>query len=595
MAPPSLVIEKLPVAEGKDTKEASPVDIPCYFAQSTAPLNIDRDRSDDHRSNHLMKDGITAIAEEIYKIHKNSAKAPPELVIAVHGYNTLGNNVKRWYELISQFINQDPNLLENRNVIFIGYRWPSEKIGSENLGSSYKSLPPLPKWILNISILTLLLLFFRRLFIANSGPADLLVYFSISLSTFLGATILSLVLLRYVAYFRDYYRATTSGVSDLVELIRQIDSAVIHLTKAEYSKENWPSGYNSSLSTHNSYEEWLIDKVKLNFLGHSMGSVVITKAINFIGDKFDIRDIKNVPTSDIGSIFRLERLVLASPDLPAQVIASSRNNDITACLKRFAEVFVFTNEGDIALRLASTAANYFFFPVRSRIAGYRLGNVSINSQTHGITNITELYQIVEGLPIREAILASGSFADRLALTYTTGVPTKVETLRNIFKISGDLGIVDIATFIDCTDYKDFELARNPRLSKNSEQNSKPRGVLSKAKKKRALNIFDYFGLTLDYARDKRDVHGGYFEGEFSHKLVYRLAFLGIFSTLNFSACDNKPVDPHVALANLDTRCRDAGIKILLSPLHYLIAVERNALSSVYSEFLNQLNLDEEQL
>jgi hypothetical protein len=41
------------------------------------------------------------------------------------------------------------------------------------------------------------------------------------------------------------------------------------------------------------------------------------------------------------------------------------------------EVHVFTNEGDLALRLASTAANYFSFPARSRLSGYRLGNLTL--------------------------------------------------------------------------------------------------------------------------------------------------------------------------------------------------------------------------
>ena len=41
------------------------------------------------------------------------------------------------------------------------------------------------------------------------------------------AVVLTLFLLRIVGYFRDAYRATNYGVPDLVELIRQLDKAVL--------------------------------------------------------------------------------------------------------------------------------------------------------------------------------------------------------------------------------------------------------------------------------------------------------------------------------------------------------------------------------
>lgn len=50
------------------------------------------------------------------------------------------------------------------------------------------------------------------------------------------------------------------------------------------------------------------------------------------------------------------------------------------------EVHVFTNEADLALRLASTAANFISFPARTGFSGYRLGNLTVshflNSEDH---------------------------------------------------------------------------------------------------------------------------------------------------------------------------------------------------------------------
>jgi hypothetical protein len=89
-------------------------------------------------------------------------------------------------------------------------------------------------------------------------------------------------------------------------------------------------------------------------------------------------------TADIGHVFSLVRLVLVSPDIPAEALIGNRANFLKSSLRRFKEAYLFSNEGDEVLRMISTAANYFSFPTRSRDYGYRLENVEVLSENFGV-------------------------------------------------------------------------------------------------------------------------------------------------------------------------------------------------------------------
>ena len=182
------------------------------------------------------------------------------------------------------------------------------------------------------------------------------------------APIFTIVLLRFVVYFRDNYRANNFGTPDLVELIRQIDNA---LTKDSLESK----------------ESWRKTRIKLSFIGHSMGGFVVTNTVRILSDVFDSESVGTMSTADpqkkpspnIGNVFCLSRLVLVSPDIPAETIISGRANFLQSSLRRFEEAYLFSNEGDMALRLASTAANYFSYPSRTQNGGYRLGNVTVRN------------------------------------------------------------------------------------------------------------------------------------------------------------------------------------------------------------------------
>ncbi|MHC5827429.1 MAG: alpha/beta hydrolase, partial [Nostoc sp.] len=103
------------------------------------------------------------------------------------------------------------------------------------------------------------------------------------LSGIVSSIILTLIILRISTYFRDTYRAVNYGVTDLVELIRQLDVTV----KLPPNK-----------------------RIKLSFISHSMGCFVVTDVIRILSDVFDVKSINKEPDSDIGNVFRLGRLVL---------------------------------------------------------------------------------------------------------------------------------------------------------------------------------------------------------------------------------------------------------------------------------------------
>ncbi|MFP4121175.1 MAG: hypothetical protein ACLFWI_09230 [Coleofasciculus sp.] len=104
----------------------------------------------------------------------------------------------------------------------------------------------------------------------------LLILFILSLGI-----ILALLALRLSTYLRDRNRAMNYGVVDLVELIRQIDQAVIECRQREDIR------------------------IKLNFLGHSMGCFVVTNVVRILSDIFDTESINKRPSNYIGRVFSL--------------------------------------------------------------------------------------------------------------------------------------------------------------------------------------------------------------------------------------------------------------------------------------------------
>lgn len=553
---------------------------------------------------------IQQIADDLHTRRKTS-DVTPELVIAIHGYSTEQTNVRRWYKRIYKYVNQEALLKDRENLVFVGYRWSSESVrfGLQQLKMAIKALPILPRVVATTGIgLTILwiVLIVRTL----SQTLDLLMALALSLSVFAVALVLCLVILRVIVYFRDAFRASNFGVPDLVEFVRLLDLELQTRAEEEYPDETIRNAR--------------MKRINLNFIAHSMGAFVVTNVIRILSDVFDPAAVNKEPSSKIGKVFCLNRLVLASPDIPTLAIEASRANYLASSLRRFDEAYLFSNEGDLALRLASTTANYFSFPSNSRESGYRLGNVSITPGRFGIINLQNLqrYCHVNGSSLFGPVNSQGHVSNlqdtALHFLFTTnlggGTPG---SLADVAKERGlnidveDFTIADLFTYFDCTDYVEtsstpafaasFEepKSENKKYSKFIEQNKdsklKEVGILSRAigkigtnPRQRSLNFLDYAGLLFDFLKG-RDVHGGYFNAPFSKDLIYQLAFIGFKPMLEW--CDSKsfPItDPQIAIKVFDEKCQACGIQVILSPLLYSIDIQGNDPQAAKEELIHRI-------
>lgn len=714
-------------------KNVSQPKIPGYLVASTAPLNVEGDRM------MGMSDGETVttpqeaqqqlekIAEILYQ--KTIAADPTEfveLIISIHGFSNSREVALNRFQEIYEYINADSNqpFQESyKNLVYIGYRWPSEALfgNGENIikkiASAVTALPLLPRFILVISFIGLLLPFIptvRQVFFFS--PFYFLGYLLFLLLAFLFYSIFTLVLLRLIVYFQDRYRATNYGVPDLVEFLRQLDKLILSKTKAEFINEisltkklreqlkarvqkeleaektnivneeifteicdraikdyckkgtlnsadyetigDTPSHKEEVRKilarveqiltqeedteiaklrdkTINILEQRAIykwkkrNRIKISFLGHSMGGYVVTHVVRILSDVFDLRSIgtlgleDKIPSPNVGSIFRLGRLVLVSPDIPINTILSGRANFLRSSLRRFEETYLFSNEGDLALRLASTLANYFTFPARTRESGYRLGNVAIQDKLgYGIVNLANLKRSI--FPETDPKILNKLFVDSFELEksladiqsdyHSEKAKFSLKQLFHSFlkkiglaksnnikdsthpkpvadnQIRSNENIAELFTYFDCTDYTGYTLKR---------QNSRQR-VLTLKRGNWEPKWLYYLRLIFAYAFGIKDTHGGYFEGIFTRKLMYRLTFLGFAGLLDsFVPEQSQELQPPatnnaeqlrdirlVALAILDEKCEDKKIQVLLSPERYEVGILGRDRALVRRQILN---------
>ena len=573
-----------------------------YYLITTATLRVEdspRNQNETLVNEALVKEKIKNIAAHL------SQSDNSQLTVAIHGYANSQSNARSRH----QTIYNDAKDICSSNTVFIGYRWPSENPVEDDrepgktrktsfwdkisfafqslptlllgifistlvlgivtvflllglaaasnltitflviglvsiilslllwlLGRAERVLPIFPNGINLILVAFLIGAIATRLLPLPINPNSLLVILSVVFFLFLGL-VLALLALKLSTYPSDRYRASNYGAIDLVEFIRQVERAVIKQS-----------------------EQPIKNKVKLSFIAHSLGCEVVTQAIRTLSDVFDQKAVGKDPSSDIGHVFTLGRLAMAAPDIPLESILSGRANFLRTSLRRLEEAYVFSNEGDLALRLASTAANYFSFPARTRFRGYKLGNLTakhfdnknhkqgFKEQKYGIINVKN-GQFTKPEPSHQYLEVRASNLEHRSLDELLQ-PEQLEQQKQTSKMSAileEIAVADCFTYFDCTDYKDSP--------------SDLKGVLSQARKKSALNLwFDYIPLSFAFffaQGDKRiDVHGGYFDGEFSQQLIYELAFLGFeeFLHRNFQSSHS----------NFSAKCQEKGIQVILA-------------------------------
>lgn len=326
---------------------------------------------------------------------------------------------------------------------------------------------------------------------------------------------------RFQRFFKRLRKDVTLDIDD--ETLRKIVERLVLTESLEYDAAQ---------------HYWQNNLIKLSFIGHSMGAHVTTQVIRILSDVFDPRSVGKLgddqvgktPSSRLGRVFSLGRLVLVAPDIPLLTITSGRTNFLKSALRRFEEAYLFSNEGDLALRIASTAANYFSFPARSRTQGHRLGNLTVSPKrltrskskntkpVYGIVNVDEMADPTSHLlPYLEMNVLSKDRNQRL--DPASQRQEKRESDEAVASAQEDKeSIADLFTYFDCTEYKDILDFNNPQKKESY--------ILVLNGQRSPLKFLGYFRLFIGFALGKRDVHGGYFQGPFAKLMMYRLAFVG---------------------------------------------------------------------
>jgi esterase/lipase superfamily enzyme len=515
--------------------DGDPKCLPAYWVESTAPLNVeDAEKASKKAVGGNAHPGLRLEAVDqdkaIGRIVDDLNVQDPEIVIAIHGFNNpTAVALKRFAEAY-QYANGKSSIRERRPVC-IGYHWPSEKLGKP-FPSSLRAAPGLVFGLLICPAIAATLL------LGLVAPRWRLAFDFRMIAYLIGLMLVSLpiatMVFRSMSYFRDQYRAMHYGVPDLIEFIRDIEK---QLRKAGVRR-----------------------RVTLSFIGHSMGGFVVTNLVRVLSDVFNLGEPpESVPSgadardmrvgSEIGSTLVLGRMVLVSPDIPAETLMTHRANFLGPSLRRFQEAYLFSNAGDVVVGMVSAVANHFSFPTSSRKNGCRLANVEIVHPTkpskirsgHGILNLDRLHNNEPVQSFLGRLRVGDMTLDRLDKvighgTFPPNDEDRVPVLPERF------------TYIDCTDYTE-----------------RGKSYLTRGKCLPRLHWYNRLSLLVSYVLGRPDVHSGYFDGPTTRSMIYDLACLGFDGFLDSRGPTSGVCNTLRRLQGLDEDCRKVRVKMLLSP------------------------------
>ena len=453
--------------------------IPAYFVESTATDNLDeKDGSTLETPQYCVKfESVDAAVDHIAE--RLVQEAYPKLVITVHGFNSPRPTVLKSFTRSFLAVNDDA-AIHDHGVVCMGYRWPSE-----HMFWPWKSgIAAAPFFLIGVLVVALINFYLVNFVFDLCGFSWFVSSLLTAVTAFAAVVPLTLFGLRLIVYFRDQYRATIYGVPDLVDVIRLIDGALA--TKFENTGQRGK-------------------RADLSFIGHSMGGFVVTNTVRILSDVFSpaapgpktqavgVTSSPEDERSKIGKALLLRRLVLVSPDIPAEVLMSGRANALQSSVARFQEAHLFSNEADEVLHDVSTTANFFALPTKRRAFGYRMGNVGVLTPwgiTKGLTD-----------PQGQAAL------NKLRVGY--------KTLQQLYEKLGfdqfQAETVKRFTYFDCTDCIEDGKA-----------------VLSGASldKPADLTMWGHLMNLVSYMTTGPDVHSGYFYSAILGRLIYRFACIG---------------------------------------------------------------------
>lgn len=377
-----------------------------FLMTSTAPTSagVPRQLPDLARFRPLFNvDELSRIARE---------RGCDRLTLRTHGYS---NQAKDFYSNFTREAtafnasSSDPEDIPlDPNHFYIGYQWPSEKpLSSPGLwGDPLTNGGILFKFLFVLAGLagiggTLLYLFLRFIGVPLltllgklPGVASLWEWMQFEAATqgvkwvWLVPTVfmlwgVALQFLRVVVYQRDRYRAIHYGAPDLAEFFWRFDKGL------NSSEMNGDRGLASN-------------GIIVNFIGHSMGALVLVNALRTLSDRFGKDDTEETAQHRMGRYLQLDKLILVSPDIPLELVQEGRNNYVRSSIRRCRQIFLLSSDRDIVLRYLSMLANWFSEPSFA-MSGLRLGNVYLTrNRANGsdkyrlfVRNMTRSYAAVQ--------------------------------------------------------------------------------------------------------------------------------------------------------------------------------------------------------
>lgn len=335
-------------------------------------------------------------------LHQQSVET---MTLRVHGYS---NASKVFYTNFSN----EARVMYQEGVIhgkhaYVGYHWPSEmpflspgltEDVTRNLGIFMKFL--LTLFVLSfifcvlLSLLLAILPFFPWSFatVQDAGFGFLPTIFLPTLSIVFPLWFVAFTLLRLVVYQRDRYRAVHYGAPDLAECFWRLDKRLKFLmTKGQPITDQAGDGRPTKT---------------VNLVGHSMGGLVLVNTLRVLSDRYG-KDEKQADHR-LGECFALGNLVLASPDIPLELIREGRNNYVRSAMRRCQNIYLFSSDRDTVLRYLSTLGNWFSEP-SLQMSGLRLGNVYLQRKNGGVASELGHVSIRSLLRSTEAIAPTSAY------------------------------------------------------------------------------------------------------------------------------------------------------------------------------------------
>ncbi|QIZ72236.1 alpha/beta hydrolase [Oxynema aestuarii] len=205
---------------------------------------------------------------------------------------------------------------------------------------------------------------------------------------------------RILVYQRDLYRAIHYGSPDLAEFFWRLDAAI---AQTEVEGEGSPKH---------------LPPIRVNAIGHSMGACLLVNTLRILSDRFGKDDLDveigaqldrdDLEASYIGKYLLLDKLVLASPDIPLEFLREGRNNYVRSAMRRCRQIYLMSSDRDAVLRYMPTLGNWFIEP-SIEMSGYRLGNVFLQRQNPEDPNSRYVPKIRNMFEWQEAVIPTSAY------------------------------------------------------------------------------------------------------------------------------------------------------------------------------------------